>query len=102
MSGVLKNAIDIGSRPYGKSVWGGKPAGVVSVSVGPLGGFGANYSLRQVLVVLNVPTMPQPEGYIANAASLFGENGDLADGPTKEWCARYMSSFAAWVEANAK
>jgi len=62
-SGTIKNAIDVGSRPYGKSVWDGKPAAVASVSIGQFGGFGANNHLRQTLVVLNMPCMPQPEAY---------------------------------------
>ena len=66
--GVLKNAIDVGSRPYGKSVWSGKPAGVVSVSPGAIGGFGANHHLRQSLVYLDMPTLAQPEAYIGGAA----------------------------------
>jgi chromate reductase len=62
--GVLKNALDVGSRPYGHSAWDRKPAAVVSVSPGAIGGFGANHHLRKSLVFLNVPTMPQPEAYI--------------------------------------
>jgi chromate reductase len=68
---VLKNALDVGSRPYGKSIWGEKPGAVISVSPGAIGGFGANHHLRQSLVFLNVPTMQQPEAYIGNAANLF-------------------------------
>ncbi len=64
---ALKNAIDVGSRPYGKSVWSGKPGAVVSASPGAIGGFGANHHLRQSLVFLNVPAMPQPEAYIGGA-----------------------------------
>src|SRR3569832_934739 len=75
--GCLKNAIAVGSRPYGSSVWGGKPGAVVSVSPGAIGGFGANHHLRQSLVFLNVPVMPQPETYIGGAAKLFDENGNL-------------------------
>ena len=74
--GVLKNAIDVGSRPYGKSVWSGKPAGVVSVSPGAIGGFGANHHLRQSLVYLDMPTLPQPEAYIGGAGGLFDDNGE--------------------------
>jgi len=74
-----KNALDIGSRPYAQNVWGGKPAGVVSVSVGPIAGFGANHQLRQSLVCLNVAVMPQPEAYIGNVHRLLGENGKLAE-----------------------
>ncbi len=71
---VLKNAIDVGSRPYGQSVWTGKPGAVMSVSPGAIGGFGANHHLRQSLVFLDVPTMQQPEAYIGNAAQLYNKN----------------------------
>src|SRR5499433_3097640 len=71
----LKNAIDVGSRPYGKSVWDGKPGAVVSVSPGAIGAFGANHHLRQSLVFLNVPCLQQPEAYIGNAAKLLDSNG---------------------------
>ena len=98
---VLKNAIDVGSRPYGKSVWNGKPGAVISVSPGALGGFGANHHLRQSLVFLNVPTMPQPEAYIGNAAKLFDDNGNLNNDTTREFLIKFMLAFAAWVEINA-
>lgn len=98
--GVLKNAIDVGSRPYGKSVWDGKPGAVMSVSVGAIGGFGANHHLRQSLVFLNVPTMQQPEAYIGNAANLFDEGGNLANDSIREFAAKYVHAFAAWVETN--
>src|SRR5256885_16991104 len=65
--GALKNAIDVGSRPYGQSVWNGKPAAVVSVSPGAIGGFGANPPLRQSLVFLDLPVLPQPEAYVRGA-----------------------------------
>src|SRR3984885_13682017 len=74
---VLKNALDVGSRPYGKNVWSGKPGAVVSASLGAIGGFGANHHLRQSLVFLNVPAMPQPEVYIGGADKLFDANGKL-------------------------
>jgi chromate reductase, NAD(P)H dehydrogenase (quinone) len=98
--GVLKNAIDVGSRPYGQSVWNGKPGAVVSVSIGAIGGFGANHHLRQSLMFLNVPTMAQPEAYIGNAANLFDEKGALTNDATKEFAAKYMKAFASWVETN--
>jgi chromate reductase, NAD(P)H dehydrogenase (quinone) len=98
--GVLKNAIDVGSRPYGKSVWNGKPGAVISVSIGAIGGFGANHHLRQSLMFLNVPTMPQPEAYIGNTANLFDESGNLINDSTRTFAAKYMQAFAAWVEAN--
>src|ERR1700694_4702697 len=75
MPGVLKNAIDCGSRPYGKSAWNGKPGAVMSVSPGPIGGFGANHHLRQSLVFLNVPAMQQPEAYLSHVDKLFDEHG---------------------------
>jgi len=98
--GVLKNAIDVGSRPYGKSVWDGKPGAVMSVSPGAIGGFGANHHLRQSLVFLNVPTMQQPEAYIGNAANLFDESGNFANDSIREFAAKYMHAFAAWVDSN--
>ncbi|MFH0802321.1 MAG: NAD(P)H-dependent oxidoreductase [bacterium] len=97
---VLKNAIDVGSRPYGKSVWNGKPGGVISISPGAIGGFGANHHLRQSLVFLNVPTMQQPEAYIGNAAKLFDESDNLANDSIREFVLKYMHAFAAWVETN--
>ena len=96
--GVLKNAIDVGSRPYGKSVWDKKPAGVVSVSPGAIGGFGANHHLRQSFVFLEVPAMPSPEAYIGGAAKLFDEQGTLTNESTREFITKFMQSFANWVE----
>ena len=98
--GVLKNAIDVGSRPYGQSVWDGKPGAVMSVSPGVIGGFGANHHLRQSLVFLNVPIMAQPEAYIGNSANLFDEKGNLINDSTKEFITKFMQAFAAWVARN--
>lgn len=94
---ALKNAIDVGSRPYGKSVWNGKPSAVVSVSPGAMGGFGAHHHLRQSLVFVNVPTMQQPEAYIGNAAKLFDEKGGLASDSVREFASKFMQAFAAWT-----
>jgi chromate reductase len=99
--GVLKNAIDVGSRPYGKSAWEGKPGGVISISPGAIGGFGANHALRQSLVFLNVPAMQQPEAYIGSAAKLFDEKGALKDDPTREFLQKFLQAFAQWIERNA-
>jgi chromate reductase, NAD(P)H dehydrogenase (quinone) len=99
--GVLKNALDVGSRPYGRSVWGGKPGAVVSVSPGAIGGFGANHHLRQSLVFLDVPAMQQPEAYIGGAAQLFDANGKIPHEATREFLGKYMAAFAAWVVKNA-
>jgi chromate reductase len=94
---VLKNAIDIGSRPFGKNSWDKKPAAVVSVSPGALGAFGANHHLRQSLVFLNVLAMAQPEAYVGGAAKLFDENGNIANETTREFLQRFMGAFAEWV-----
>jgi chromate reductase len=99
--GVLKNAIDVASRPYGKSAWNGKPAGVISVSPGAIGGFGANHHLRQSLVFLNMPAMQQPEAYIGNCAALFDEQGKLTNEGTRKFLKGFLDAFAAWVERNA-
>lgn len=99
--GVLKNAIDCGSRPYGTSAWSGKPGGAVSVSVGAIGGFGANHHLRQSMVFLDVPMMAQPEAYIGNAAALFDAAGEVAQAETREFLQRYMAAFADWVGRHA-
>ncbi|HZW06288.1 MAG TPA: NAD(P)H-dependent oxidoreductase [Phycisphaerales bacterium] len=100
--GVLKNAIDVASRPYGQSVFDGKPGAVISASIGPLGGFGANHHLRQTLAYLNVPTMPQPEAYIARASTLFDAQGNLTDERTQELLKRFAAAFERWIEANRK
>ncbi len=96
--GGLKNAIDIGSRPYGKSAWQGKPAAVVSVSPGAIGGFGANHAVRQSLVFLDMPTLQQPEAYIGGADKLFDEHGKLANESTRGFATKIMQTYAAWVE----
>jgi chromate reductase len=100
--GVLKNAIDIASRPYGKSAWDGKPGAVISVTPGGLGAFGANHHLRQSLVFLNVPTMQQPEAYVSDAANLFDEAGKLANDKTRGFLQQFLTAFAAWVAANVR
>lgn len=96
--GVLKNAIDIGSRPYGQSAWNGKPGAVISVSPGAIGGFGANQHLRQSCVFLNIPTMQQPEAYIGGAASLFDKEGNIANDSTRDFLKSFMEAFAVWIE----
>ena len=95
---ALKNAIDIGSRPYGHSAWQGKPAAVASVSLGAIGGFGANHHLRQSLVFLDMPVMQQPEAYWGNAGTFFGDEGEIVNPKTEKVMRRFIDSFAAWVE----
>jgi chromate reductase, NAD(P)H dehydrogenase (quinone) len=99
---ALKNAIDVGSRPYGKSAWSGKPGAVVSASPGAIGGFGANHHLRQSLVFLNIPAMPQPEAYIDGADKLFDAHGKLNNDGTRKFLQGFMHAFEAWIAANTK
>ncbi len=98
--GVLKNAIDVGSRPYGKSVWSKKPGAVISVSPGAIGGFGANHHLRQSFVFLDIPVLQQPEAYVGGAANLFNAQGELTNDDTKKFIQQFMSTYAQWVELN--
>ena len=99
--GCLKNAIDVGSRPYGKSSWSGKPGAVISNSPGAIGGFGANHALRQSLVFLNVPAMQQPEAYIGGIAKMFDDKGTLTNETTREFLQKFLAAYAQWVERNA-
>jgi chromate reductase, NAD(P)H dehydrogenase (quinone) len=99
---ALKNALDIGSRPYGQSAWNGKPAAVVSASPGAIGGFGANHHLRQSLMYLNTPVLQQPEAYIGGADKLFDASGKLVNDGTRKFLQQFMQTFAAWIAANAK
>lgn len=100
--GVLKNALDIASRPGGQSVLNGLPAGVVSVTPYKLGAFGANHALRQAFVFLNMPVMQQPEAYLGDVGSLLDEGGKLKDEKTSEFLSRFMTAFADWVETTRK
>jgi chromate reductase len=99
--GCLKNAIDVGSRPPGKSVWQRKPAAIMTTSPGALGGFGANHHLRQMLVFLDVPAMQQPEAYIGGIAKLFDEDGNIVVEASQEFFAKFMVAFAEWISKNA-
>jgi chromate reductase len=97
--GMLKNAIDIGSRPYGKSVFTGKPAAIVSASPGAIGGFGANHQLRQACTFLNMPVMQQPEAYLGHVTDdSFGPDGLIKDGPLKELVEKLAHAFHDWVD----
>jgi chromate reductase, NAD(P)H dehydrogenase (quinone) len=96
--GVLKNAVDVGSRPYGKSVWSGKPAAIVSVSPGAMGAFGANHHLRQSLVFLDMPVLQQPEAYVGNIASLLGEDSSIVKEDTRQFLAGFLARFADLIE----
>jgi chromate reductase len=99
MPGVLKNAIDVGSRPYGKSVWDRKPAAIVTASPGSIGGFGSNHQIRQSCVFLNMPVMQQPEAYLGHVTDdSFDDSGCLKDGPLKELVTKLAHSFHDWVD----
>ena len=99
MPGVLKNAIDVGSRPYGHSVWDKKPAAIITASPGSIGGFGSNHQIRQSCVFLNMPVMQQPEAYLGHVSDdSFDESGCLKDGPVKEFVTSIAHAFHDWVE----
>lgn len=98
--GVLKNAIDVGSRPYGQNAWERKPAAIISTTPGPYGAFGANHALRQPLVFLDVPTMQQPEAYLANIHESFGANGLLTE-RTASFLQNFLDAYAQWVEKHS-
>lgn len=97
---VLKNAIDVGSRPWGQSIWNGKPAAVVSQSPGAIGGFGANHHLRQCLTAVNAPCMQHPEAYLGLIGDKF-DGETLADEALRTFLQKYMECFATWVERHA-
>jgi chromate reductase len=97
--GVLKNAIDVGSRPYGKSVFDKKPAAIVTVSPGAIGGFGANHQIRQSCVFLNMPVMQQPEAYLGHVTDdSFDESGSLKDGSLNKLVTTLAHAFHDWVD----
>ena len=96
--GVLKNAIDVGSRPYGQNAWQGKPTLVISSSISNLSGFGANHHLRQSLVFLDMPVVQQPEVYLANVQNLFDDNGKLTKEDTADFLRQVLDSYTQFVE----
>jgi chromate reductase len=100
--GSLKNAIDVGSRPYGKSAWSGKPCAVVSTSPGALGGFGANQHLRQCFVFLDMPVLQQPEMYVGHADKLVEPGGKVTSDATRELFTKFLSTFASWIERTVR
>jgi chromate reductase len=102
MPGLLKNAIDVGSRPPGRSVWNGMPCAVVSASPGAAGATGSSLQLRQTAMAVNMPAMPQPEAYFGRADKLFDADGKLNNADTGAFLEKIMQAFAAWIERNAK
>lgn len=99
--GALKNAIDVGSRPYGQSTFAGKPAAVVSSSMGPIAGFGANHHLRQTLAFLDMPTLQQPEMYLGSVTDWFDDAGDVKSADTRAFLGKFAAKFADWIEMTA-
>lgn len=99
--GVLKNALDNGSRPYGQSAWSGKPAGVIGVSLGAAGTAMAQQHLRNILAFLDVPTLGQPEAFIQAKEGLFNPDGSIGEGSHK-FLQTWMDRYVAWVKLHAK
>ncbi len=97
--GVLKNAIDQASRPYGQSAWSGKPAGVIGASIGAAGACMAQQHLRNVLAYLNMPTLGQPEAFIYIKDGFFDAAGDIANADTKRFLQSWMDRYTAWVKS---
>lgn len=100
MPGVLKNALDHGSRPYGQNAWAGKPAGVVGASIGGIGSALAQQHLRNVLAYLDAPALGQPEAFIHVKDGLFNEDGSVGAG-SKDFLQGWMDAFADWVRKHA-
>ena len=99
---AIKNALDVGSRPYGSNLWDSKPCAIVSASVGAIGGFGANQHLRQSMVFLNAPCMQQPEVYLSYVDKLFDEKGQMNNEATKNFLGQFMQTYANWVKTNMR
>ncbi|SIS78646.1 NADPH-dependent FMN reductase [Phaeovulum vinaykumarii] len=99
---AIKNALDVGSRPMGHSVWAGKPAAIVTGSPGGIGGFGANHQLRQSLVFLDMPAMQQPEAYIGGLWGLFDDAGRVKSEDTSAFLSKIITAFAAWVARHGR
>lgn len=99
---VIKNALDVASRPYGYNLWDAKPGAIISVSPGKLSAFGANHHLRQVMVCLNVYMMQQPEAYIGNVASMLDQDGHVKEPAAREFLAGIATAFAHWVRVVSK
>jgi chromate reductase, NAD(P)H dehydrogenase (quinone) len=95
--GILKNAIDTGSRPPAENVWNGKPVAIISLSQGVMGGFGANHHLRQCLVFPNAFAMTQPEAYLAKVNTLFDDKGNFTNEDTRKFLLSFIKAFEIWI-----
>jgi chromate reductase len=99
--GVLKNAIDNASRPYGQSAFAGKPAGVLGISVGAIGTSLAQQHLRNVLAYLNMPTLNQPEVFLQAKEGFFDAAGDIGGADTRKFLQGWMDAYVAWVKKHS-
>ena len=99
--GVLKNAIDHASRPYGQNAWGGKPAGVVGISVGAIGTALAQQHLRNILAYLDVPTLGAPEVFLQAKDDLFDVEGRIGNEGSKKFLQGWMDKYAAWIRSHS-
>lgn len=99
---ALKNALDVGSRPYGENLWDSIPCAVISASIGAIGGFGANHHLRQSMVFLNAPCMQQPEVYLSYVDKMFDEKGEMKNKDTKSFLFKFLEAYEKWVKINKK
>ena len=99
LPGVLKNAIDHASRPYGQNAWAGKPAGVLGASVGAIGTAMAQQHLRNILAYLDVPTLGQPEAFIHAKEGLFDEAGNIGEG-SRKFLQSWVDRYVAWVKTH--
>lgn len=97
---VIKNALDVGSRPYGSNLWDGKPCAIITASIGGIGGFGANHHLRQSMVFLNAPCMQQPEVYLGHVDNLFDDAGEMTNQGTRKLLSKFLDNYAQWVKTN--
>lgn len=98
MPAAMKNALDVGSRPYGANAWGGKPGAVVSAAPGKIGGFGANHHLRQSLVFLDICTLQQPEMYVGGVDALMDDAGNITSDGTGKFLQGFVDAFVAWIK----
>jgi chromate reductase len=99
--GVMKNAIDAASRPYGQNAWAGKPAGIISASIGPIGAAMAQQHLRNILAYLDVPTLGQPEAFMHIKDGFFDPSGNIADASTRKFLQAWMDRYTRWVIRHA-
>jgi chromate reductase len=99
---ALKNAVDVGSRPWGKSVWAGKPAAIISTSPGAIGGYSAHHHLRSSLAPLDVPILPAPEVYISGVDKLLDDQGKVTNPATRELLGKLLTNYVDWIQRTSR